>query len=70
MKETWPITRERYRQILAKKRRQWEKIQELEALLNGTEAQEVYDKLTLRINELEEQVELFNLAYENAKSKG
>ena len=65
----WPITRERYEQVLAAKSRQWQRIQELEALLDGTEAKEIHDRMILRIAELEAKLELFNIAYENAKVK-
>lgn len=33
----WPITKERYRCVLAKMHRHWARIQELEALLKVTE---------------------------------
>ena len=66
--DNWPITRERYRQVLATKRRHWVRIQELEALLNGTEAEEVYDNLRLRISELEERLDFLVTAIDNAKA--
>lgn len=31
---SWPITRERYRQVLAKMHRQWSRIQELELIIS------------------------------------
>lgn len=65
--EQWPITRERYRQVVARKQRYWERIQELEALLSGTETEEVFDKLHLRIRALEEKLEYFREAVQNLK---
>jgi hypothetical protein len=61
------ISRERYRQLVAKNRRLWNKLQEVEALLNDNLTKVLLDKKNAEIDQLRAKVLEFCEAVRNLK---